>query len=500
MSTVATQAGAGASAEILASNSGIIQAYRAKTPGSAALAAEARELLPSGIVHDARHLEPYGIYVVRAEGSRKWDQDGNEYVDYAGGHGALLLGHGRPEVLAAIQEALPEGTHPGANHEREVRWAQIVRELVPCAERVRFTSSGTEATHMALRLARARTGKHKIVRFKGHFHGWHDHMTSGYTSHFDGAPTAGVLPDLAAQVILLPPGDREATRAAFEADDDIAAAILEPTGGSFGLVPHTPEFLGFLRELTAKHGVVLIFDEVITGFRVSPGGAQAYFGVTPDMSTHAKIVAGGLPGGAVAGRKELLDDLDFYATRESGREKIFHPGTFNANPVSAAAGTAALTIVRDSDACERASAFGDGASGRAQRCAGGGRRAVVGLWHLLLLPPLHEPAGARDRAIRLRSAHHRLCGAQGSPARTREQDTPRPAGERRGHPGLARWHDVRRQHGGRHQRYRRCLPRDHPHVASRGGALTPAPCGSGQRGCSGAPRRESTNGHARTLR
>ena len=231
--------------------------------------------------------------------------DGNEYVDYAGGHGALLLGHGRPEVLAAIQDALPDGTHPGANHEREVRWAQIVRELVPCAERVRFTSSGTEATHMALRLARAHTGKNKIVRFKGHFHGWHDHMTSGYMSHFDGAPTAGVLPDLASQVILLPPGDEEAARTAFEADDDIAAAILEPTGGSFGLVPHAFEFLGFLRELTAKHGAVLIFDEVITGFRVFPGGAQGYFGVTPDMSTHAKIIAGGLPGGAVAGRKEI---------------------------------------------------------------------------------------------------------------------------------------------------------------------------------------------------
>ena len=288
---MATQAGAEASADILASNSGIIQAYRAKTPGSAALAAEARGLLPSGIVHDARHVEPYGIYVTRAEGSRKWDRDGNEYVDYAGGHGALLLGHGRPEVLAAIQDALPNGTHPGANHEHEVRWAQIVREMVPCAERVRFTSSGTEATHMALRLARSHTGKNKIVRFKGHFHGWHDHMTSGYTSHFDGSPTAGVLPDLAAQVILLPPGDEEAARAAFEADDDIAAAILEPTGGSFGLVPHAFEFLGFLRELTAKHGAILIFDEVITGFRVAPGGAQGYFGVTPDMSTHAKIVA-----------------------------------------------------------------------------------------------------------------------------------------------------------------------------------------------------------------
>ncbi len=339
------------------SNSSIVRAYHAKTPSSAALAAEAKELFPSGIVHDGRYLEPYGIYVTRAEGSRKWDRDGNEYVDYAGGHGALLLGHGHPEVLAAIQEALPHGTHPGANHEREIRWARIVQELIPCAERVRFTSSGTEATHMALRLARAHTGKCKIARFKGHFHGWHDHMTSGYTSHFDGAPTAGVLPELAAQVVLLEPGDREAARAAFEADDDIAAVILEPTGGSFGLVPHAPEFLGFLRELTAKHGVVLIFDEVITGFRISPGGAQAHFGVTPDMSTHAKIIAGGLPGGALVGRKAILDDLDFAVAKERGREKIQHPGTFNANPVSAAAGTAALTIVRDTDACDRASAF-----------------------------------------------------------------------------------------------------------------------------------------------
>lgn len=339
------------------SNSGIVQAYRAKTPSSAALAAEAEALLPSGIVHDARYLEPYGIYVARAEGSRKWDRDGNEYVDYTGGHGALLLGHGHPDVVAAIREALPLGTHPGANHEREIRWARIVREMVPCAERVRFTSSGTEATHMALRLARAHTGKRGIARFKGHFHGWHDHMTSGYTSHFDGAPTAGVLPELAARVVLLEPGDREAARTAFEADDDIAAVILEPTGGSFGLVPHAPDFLGFLRELTGEHGALLIFDEVITGFRVSPGGAQAHFGVTPDMSTHAKIVAGGLPGGAVAGRKAILDDLDFAAARERGREKIQHPGTFNANPLSAAAGAAALAVVRDSDACEGASAF-----------------------------------------------------------------------------------------------------------------------------------------------
>lgn len=335
-------------------NSQIVADYCAKTPASAKLAAEAHELFPSGVTHDGRYLEPYGVYVTRGEGAYKWDVDGNRYIDFFGGHGALLLGHNRPEVVAAVQAALQDGTHFGANQEREVRWAQLVKQLIPSAERVRFTSSGTEATHMALRLARAFTGRRQVIRLKTHFHGWHDHMTSGYNSHFGGEPTVGVLPGVAEGVVLLPPNDLDAVAATLEANKDIAAMILEPTGGSFGMVPVSGDYLQGLRDLTQAHGALLIFDEVVTGFRVSRGGAQAHYGVTPDMTTLAKILAGGLPGGAVVGRKDILDTLDFAATKEQGREKIAHPGTFNANPVSAAAGIAALQIIADTDACERA--------------------------------------------------------------------------------------------------------------------------------------------------
>jgi glutamate-1-semialdehyde 2,1-aminomutase len=346
------------------SNSTILAAYRERTPRSAALAAAAQEVLPSGISHDARHLDPYGIYVERAKGPRKWDVDGNEYVDYYGGHGALLLGHGHPAVLAATQEALAQGTQFGANHPGEVRWAELVQRLVRSAERVRFTSSGTEATLMALRLARAVTGKTRIVRFLTHFHGWHDHMTAGHASHFDGTPTTGVLAEIATSAILLPPGDIAALRAALAAHDDIAAAILEPTGSGFGAVPHSRDFVAALREETAKRGIILIFDEVVTGFRVSPGGAQGEFGILPDLTALAKILAGGMPGGAVCGRKDILDELDFSATARNGREKIAHPGTYNANPVSAAAGCAALAIVAEGEACKRANAYAAELRGR----------------------------------------------------------------------------------------------------------------------------------------
>ena len=337
-------------------NSRIVAAYRDFTPRSRSLFERARERLPSGIVHDGRQLDPYAIYVDRASGPRKWDVDGHEYVDYYGGHGALLLGHCHPEVMAAVHRQLDRGTHYGACHELEVRWAELVCELVPCAERVRFTSSGTEANLMALRLARAFTGKTALVRLKGHFHGWQDHVTTGYDGHFDGSPTPGVLPGIAEQAIIAPPDDIEATTALIESRDDIAAVILEPTGGSFGWVPLARDYVARLREVTAARGVVLIFDEVVTGFRVSPGGAQAHFGITPDLATFAKILAGGLPGGAVAGSRELLDHLDFEASRRSGREKIGHQGTYNANPVSAAAGVACLEIIAGSDACARASA------------------------------------------------------------------------------------------------------------------------------------------------
>jgi glutamate-1-semialdehyde 2,1-aminomutase len=345
--------------EPLLANHTIDAAYRERTPGSSRLAAAARRLLPSGITHDGRFLEPYGIYVERAEGPYKWDVDGHRYIDYYGGHGALLLGHNHPKVAAAVGEALGRGTHFGASHPLEVRWAEAISRLVPSAERVRFTSSGTEATLMAVRLARAFTGRPKILRFRTHFHGWHDHMSSGYAGHFDGSPTPGVLAGIARNVVLLDPNDENGLCAALNADREIAAAIVEPTGGSFGMTPLRPAFLTALRELTAARGVLLIFDEVVTGFRVAPGGAQARFGIRPDLTALAKIVAGGLPGGAVVGRADILGRLDFAQAAAQGLEKIQHPGTFNANPVSAAAGLAALEVVATTDACARANAAGE---------------------------------------------------------------------------------------------------------------------------------------------
>ena len=345
-------------------SSNIVETYRSKTRESAALSEDAAAQFPSGITHDSRHVRPYGVFVEKAVGSHKWDVDGNEYVDYFGGHGALLLGHGRPEVLAAIHEALDEGTHFGASHPRELAWARVIQRLVPTADRIRFTSSGTEATHLALRLARAFTGRSKIVRFLSNFHGWHDHMTSGYTSHYDGSPTSGVLESVASSIALVPPGDIDAVRTVLEQDKDIAAVILEPTGSSFGMVPIPEGFLEALREVTAKHGVLLIFDEVVTGFRVSPGGAQAHFNIKPDLTALAKILAGGLPGAAVVGGREILDALDFDAAPASGREKIQHQGTYNANPASAAAGAAALSIIESTDACKRANDYAERLRGR----------------------------------------------------------------------------------------------------------------------------------------
>jgi glutamate-1-semialdehyde 2,1-aminomutase len=337
------------------SNSGILSAYRARTPGSAALARDAASLFPSGVTHDSRHLEPYGVYVQRAAGPHKWDVDGNRYVDFYGGHGALLLGHNHKAVTDAVAAALADGTHFGASHPRELAWARAVQRLVPSAERVRFTSSGTEATLMAVRLARAFTGRPVLLRFQGHFHGWHDHMAAGYTSHYDGSATPGVLAEVAAQSILVPPNDLPALKAAL-ARGDIAAAILEPTGSSFGQVPIGADFLRELRRLTEEAGTLLIMDEVVSGFRATKGGAQAAYGVRPDLSSFAKILAGGLPGAAVAGRKDVLDQLDFAVSAKAGREKIQHQGTFNANPVSAAAGAAALTAIAETDASDRATA------------------------------------------------------------------------------------------------------------------------------------------------
>jgi len=335
--------------------SSILATYRARTRRAAELNRQAVELLPSGIVHDSRRTLPYGIYCERGLGSRKWDVDGNEYVDYYGGHGALLLGHQHPQVLGAVEKQLGKGMHLAAANELEVRWARLIHEMVPSAERVRFTSSGTEATQLAMRLARAATGRPRIVRFQSHFHGWHDQVAFGVNDHLDGSPNAGVLQEVARNTTLVAPNDVAAVERVLADCGDVAAVMLEPIGSSSGAIPTAPEVLGALREITKKHGALLIFDEVVTCFRVSPGGAQALYGITPDLTAMAKIVAGGMPGGAVGGRRDVLDWLDFDASAAAARERINHQGTHNGHPLSAAAGIATLEIIRDSDACAKAS-------------------------------------------------------------------------------------------------------------------------------------------------
>ena len=316
-------------------------------PRSYELFRRAAAALPGGITHDVRHADPFPIYVEQAHGSKKWDIDGHELVDYTMGHGALLLGHSHPEIVDAAVEQLRKGTHYGAGHLGEIEWAEWVRRLVPSAGQVKFTSSGTEATLLALRLARAVTGRDKILKFAGHFHGWHDYAIPGNTLAADAPP--GVPEGLLDTVVVAPNNDLDfVARALARPDHGIAAVILEPSGASYATVPLPAGFLSGLRELTARHGVLLIFDEVVTGFRWSPGGVQAKTGIRPDLTTLAKILAGGLPGGAVAGRAEIMERLAFKADPDWNRtRKVAHPGTYNANPVSAAAGVAAMRLVSD---------------------------------------------------------------------------------------------------------------------------------------------------------
>ena len=331
----------------------ILERYVRSHPGSERLHRRAAGLFPDGVTHDVRYLEPFPIYVAHAAGSRKTDVDGNEIIDYVMGHGSLLLGHQHPTVTAAVLAQAQLGTHFGASHEHEVRWAELVCELVPSAERVRFTSSGTEATMMAVRLARAATGREKVLRLRDNFHGWNDSVT-GQPSAEDVTPSAAGLTRGALDgSIVIAQDDVHALERTIDDDgDDIAAMIFEATGAHWGTTPIDRAFVSRARELTADRGIVMIMDEVITGFRVTPGGAQQAYGITPDMTTLAKILGGGLPGGAVAGRADLLDMI---ANRGGhGSKRVSHPGTYNANPLSAAAGAACLRTVADGSHQQRA--------------------------------------------------------------------------------------------------------------------------------------------------
>ena len=300
------------------------------------LAERARQVLPGGATHASRSYAPR-IYVARSSGSRKWLIDGTELIDYTMGHGALLLGHAHPAIVTAVQEQVARGTHYGAAHPLEVEWAELITALVPSADKVRFTASGTEAVMLALRVARAATGRDRILKLQEHFHGWSDAVSpfldrDGRTRTPAGVPAALGL--LTTVVRTDDPADLEAALAG----GDVAAVIMEASGAHYGQLPLDPSFIAAARAASTATGTVLIFDEVVTGFRVAPGGMQSVLGITPDISVLGKVMAGGLPSGAVAGRGALLELL---ATT------IAHPGTFNANPLSAVAGIATLRLVAD---------------------------------------------------------------------------------------------------------------------------------------------------------
>ena len=314
--------------------------YAHANPRSRAAHERALTLFPSGLTHDVRRQDPFPLCMTRAEGAYKWDLDGHRILDYVMGHGALVAGHSHPAVVEAVRHQAGLGQHLGASSEREARWAARIVDLVPSAERVRFTSSGTEATLLALRVARGFTARNRVLKLAGHFHGWHDDATPGVALPVDREPPKGSPPN--PDLTVVDPFAEGALEAEL-ARGDVACVILEPTGAAWGAVPLAPAHVARIAAAARAAGALVVFDEVVTGFRWSPGGAQALIGVTPDLTALAKVVAGGLPGGALTGRADVMDVLAFH----DGRAKVEHPGTHNGHPLAAAAGSATLDLLAD---------------------------------------------------------------------------------------------------------------------------------------------------------
>ncbi len=320
---------------------------------SQALFAQALQCIPGGVNSPVRAFRGVGgqpFFVERAAGSRVWDVDGNEYIDYVGTWGPAILGHAHPKIIRAVQERAALGTSFGIPNPLEVTMAQRICRVVPSVEKVRMCNSGTEATMSAVRLARGFTGRDKIIKFDGCYHGHVDSLLvkAGSGALTFGSPdSAGVPESFSRQTLVLPFNDPEAVRAAFAANKgEIAGLILEPVPANAGLYLPKPGYLELLRQMTQDEGTVLIFDEVMTGFRLGLGGAQGRFGITPDLSCFGKIIGGGLPVGAFGGRAEIMDRL-------APLGPVYQAGTLSGNPLAMAAGLAALEELESSQGYEQ---------------------------------------------------------------------------------------------------------------------------------------------------
>ena len=355
------------------SSARLLNAYReeirAKCPKSLAIWQKNRAVMPAGVGSLFRLADPFPAVVKRAQGGRVWDADDNEYLDFMLGFSVIILGNAPAEVESAIREALPRGTHYGQCHEHEYAFAKLFCDMVPGVEKVTFCNSGTEATMYALRLARATTGRPLVAKFEGGYHGTHDLLAASF-GRPGPVPTLGgpvedpetipESPGLAEgawkDTIVLPYNHPAAFEKIRRHADQLAGVIIEPVLGAGGTIPARKEFLTELRRITREIGAFLIFDEIITGFRLASGGGQEFYGVTPDVSTFGKVAGGGFPFGAVGGTADAMRLMEY--DREPG--SILMAGTFNGNPMVTAAGTAVLRRLKEEpDLYARMNAMGD---------------------------------------------------------------------------------------------------------------------------------------------
>lgn len=319
--------------------------------------ARARQVIPGGVNSPVRAFRAVGgqpVFIDHGAGAYLYDVDGNQYIDYVGSWGPLIFGHAHPQVVAAVTQAAQRGTSYGAPTEAETRLAELVIEAVPSIELVRFVNSGTEATMSALRVARAYTRRQKIIKFAGGYHGHADMLlvAAGSGALTLGTPDSpGVPPAATAETLVVAYNDLAAVRAAFERyPQEIAAVIVEPVAGNMGCVPPMDGFLQGLRDVTRQYGAVLIFDEVMTGFRVAHGGAQALYGIDPDMTCLGKIVGGGLPAAAYGGKREIMSLV-------SPAGPVYQAGTLSGNPLAMAAGATQLELIKQPGVYERLDAL-----------------------------------------------------------------------------------------------------------------------------------------------